>query len=48
VRGLTWRDVVSFSPPLTLTRAEAEEVAGRFAAALRDVTPELAAAAGGA
>jgi len=45
-RALPFIEVTSFSPPLSMTRAEAEETAERYARALEAVTPDLAKAAG--
>ncbi len=44
-RALPFIEVTSFSPPLTMTRAEAEETADRYGRALDAVTPDLAALA---
>ena len=45
VRGLPFIEVVSFSPPLTITRAEIDEGVERFARGLEAVSSELAQAA---
>jgi L-2,4-diaminobutyrate transaminase len=45
-RPLPFIEVNSFSPPLTMTRAEAEEAVERFGKALDAATPDLARAAG--
>jgi L-2,4-diaminobutyrate transaminase len=45
VRALPFIEVVSFSPPLCMTHAEADESIERFAQALAAATPELAALA---
>jgi L-2,4-diaminobutyrate transaminase len=44
-RPLPFIEVNSFSPPLTMTRAEAEEAVERFGRALDAATPDLARAA---
>jgi L-2,4-diaminobutyrate transaminase len=44
-RPLPFIEVSSFSPPLTMTRAEAEEAVERFGKALDAATPDLARAA---
>jgi L-2,4-diaminobutyrate transaminase len=44
-RPLPFIEVNAFSPPLTMTRAEAEEAVERFGKALDAATPELARAA---
>ena len=41
-RALPFIEVTSFSPPLNMTRAEAEEAVERYGKALDAVTPELA------
>lgn len=41
-RALPFIEVTSFSPPLCMTHAEAEEAVDRYGAALDEVTPELA------
>jgi L-2,4-diaminobutyrate transaminase len=41
-RALPYIEVTSFSPPLSMTRAEADEAAERFARALGEATDELA------
>ena len=41
-RPLPFIEVNSFSPPLNMTRADAEEAVGRYGTALDAVTPELA------
>jgi L-2,4-diaminobutyrate transaminase len=45
-RALPFIEVTSFSPPLCMSRAEADEAVGRFGKALDAVTPELAKLAG--
>jgi L-2,4-diaminobutyrate transaminase len=45
-RPLPFIEVNSFSPPLTMTRADAEEAVERFGKALDAATPDLARAAG--
>ena len=45
-RALPFIEVCSFSPPLIMTRAEADEAVGRFGRALDAVTPELERLAG--
>jgi len=47
-RALPFIEVTSFSPPLCMSRAEADEAVDRFGKALDAVTPELARLAGGA
>jgi L-2,4-diaminobutyrate transaminase len=42
VRGLPFIEVVSFSPPLCMTRAEIDEAVDRFGRALDEMTGELA------
>jgi L-2,4-diaminobutyrate transaminase len=44
-RPLPFIEVSSFSPPLTMTRAEAEDAVARFGKALDAATPDLARAA---
>jgi L-2,4-diaminobutyrate transaminase len=46
VRALPYAEVVSFSPPLCMTRAEADEAIDRFARALERTMPDLHRAAG--
>jgi L-2,4-diaminobutyrate transaminase len=46
VRALPYAEVVSFSPPLCMTRAEADEAIDRFARALDRTMPDLRRAAG--
>ena len=46
VRALPFIEVVSFSPPLCITKSDCDEAIDRFAAALEDVTPELTRLAG--
>jgi len=41
-RALPYIEVTSFSPPLSMTRSEADEAAERFAKALAETTDELA------
>ena len=41
-RALPYIEVTSFSPPLSMTRAEADEAVERYAKALAEATPELA------
>jgi L-2,4-diaminobutyrate transaminase len=41
-RALPFIEVNSFSPPLSMTRSEAEEAVERYGKALDAVTPELA------
>ncbi|MEZ5905468.1 MAG: aminotransferase class III-fold pyridoxal phosphate-dependent enzyme [Geminicoccaceae bacterium] len=41
VRGLPFIEVISFSPPLCITKAECEQAVDRFAAAVDAMTPEL-------
>lgn len=41
VRGLPFIEVISFSPPLCITRTECDQAVDRFAAALDEMTPEL-------
>ncbi len=45
-RALPFIEVTSFSPPLTMTRLEAEEAVDRFGRAIDAVTPDLARLAG--
>jgi L-2,4-diaminobutyrate transaminase len=45
VRALPFIEVTSFSPPLCMTEAEADEAIERFARAVEAATPELAALA---
>ena len=45
VRALPYIEVVSFSPPLIMTKAEADEAVARFGKAMDAMTPELAKAA---
>ena len=45
VRALPYADVVSFSPPLSITAAEIDEVVERFARAFERAIPELRDAA---
>lgn len=45
-RALPFIEVTSFSPPLTMTKAEADEAVDRFGRALDAVTPELRKLAG--
>ena len=45
-RALPFIEVVSFSPPLIMTRAEADEAVERFGKGVDAATPELARAAG--
>jgi L-2,4-diaminobutyrate transaminase len=47
VRALPYAEVVSFSPPLCMTRAEADEAIDRFARALDRTMPDLHRAAAG-
>ena len=47
-RALPFIEVTSFSPPLSMTRAEADETADKYARALEAITPELAKAAAAA
>ena len=42
VRPLPFIEVIPFSPPLCITKAECDEAVERFARALDDTTPELA------
>jgi adenosylmethionine-8-amino-7-oxononanoate aminotransferase len=42
-RALPFLPVTAFSPPLTITKAQIEEAADRYAAALKSATPELEA-----
>ena len=46
-RALPFIEVTSFSPPLCMSRAEADEAVDRFGKALEAVTPELAKLAAG-
>jgi len=46
-RALPFIEVNSFSPPLSMTRAEAEEAVDIYGKALDAVTPELARLAAG-
>jgi len=46
VRALPYAEVLSFSPPLCMTRAEADEAIDRFVRALDRTMPELRRAAG--
>jgi L-2,4-diaminobutyrate transaminase len=46
VRALPFIEVTSFSPPLTMTRLEADEAVERFGKALDEITPTLKALAG--
>jgi L-2,4-diaminobutyrate transaminase len=46
VRALPYAEVISFSPPLCITRGEADEAIDRFARALDKSMPELRQAAG--
>jgi L-2,4-diaminobutyrate transaminase len=41
-RALPYIEVTSFSPPLSMTKAEADEAAERYAKALGESTDELA------
>lgn len=41
VRGLPFIEVTSFSPPLSVTQAEADEIVERYARGLEAATPEL-------
>lgn len=45
-RALPFIDVMAFSPPLTITKAEIDEAVSRFAKALAKATPELERLAG--
>jgi L-2,4-diaminobutyrate transaminase len=45
-RALPFIDVTSLSPPLCMTRVEAEEAVDRYGKALDAVTPEMARLAG--
>ena len=47
-RALPFIEVTSFSPPLCMTRAEADEAVDIYGAALDAVTPELERLADGA
>ena len=47
VRGLPFIEVISFSPPLCITKDECDQAVDRFARAVDDMTPELARLAGG-
>jgi L-2,4-diaminobutyrate transaminase len=46
VRALPYAEVISFSPPLCITRAEIDEALDRFARGFDKAMPELRAAAG--
>ena len=46
-RALPFIEVTSFSPPLCMTRAEADEAVDIFGKALDAVTPELSKLAAG-
>jgi len=46
-RPLPFIEVNSFSPPLSMTRSEAEEAVERYGTALDAVTPDLARLAAG-
>ncbi|HRY22958.1 MAG: aminotransferase [Geminicoccaceae bacterium] len=47
VRGLPFIEVISFSPPLCITKAECDQAVDRFAAAVDEMTPELTRLAAG-
>ena len=41
VRALPYGEIISFSPPLCITRSEIDEVVERFTARLERAMPEL-------
>jgi L-2,4-diaminobutyrate transaminase len=41
VRALPYGEIISFSPPLCITRSEIDEVVDRYARALDRAIPEL-------